>query len=626
MSNITNEVYNDHYMTHRQRLFLEYLLIAVIGVVLLLNIVVSVPRSLVLGVAILGTVPVLGSAFSALRDHDWASMDLLASIALIFSMVQHEWVSAAFITLMIAAARLLSYVTQAHTEKSIASLLRLRPTNATVIRNGVSMNVPASELVVGDTVQLVLGERIPVDGVLITGTISVDESSLTGESVPVTKSVGDTVLSATVVAGGSGVFRVEKVGVDTKFEQIIRLIESAQEQRAGIHTNAERFGKIYIVGIFVLSIVLLLITKNTALVLSVVLVVCADDVAVAVPLAYMGAIGVLAKQGVIVKGSAHLEALGRAKTIVFDKTGTLTKGAITVHKIIATKNLSEEVILSFAASLGIFSTHPLSAAIVRLSKEKKVVLYDCVKESVQEVPGMGVVATVSNKKICLGREAFLLSQQIVIDPETAHIIDTVSGEEKTSTLLAIDGVVEGIVVFDDTIKAEVAEVIKELRLLGFEKTVLLSGDTERVVAHTASLVGIDMWYAGVSPEEKVAIVRKLAAQALTVMVGDGVNDAAALSTASVGIAMGGIGADVTIESADIVIMKDSVTKIVAAVRVARSVFAISLQDFWIWGITNVVGLCLVFLGVLGPAGAAAYNFISDFFPLGNSSRIFFNRK
>ena len=571
-----------------------------------------------------GAAPVLYGAVRQLMAREWASMEMLASIALGFSLYSNEWASAVFIALMLSGSRLLSVLTEARARKSIESLLKLRPDTAKVDREGRIELVPLEAVRVGDTIVVDAGDRVPVDGMVLIGDAALDESSLTGESLPVDKAVGDKVFSSTLVASGGLRIRAEKVGKDTTLEKIIQLVERSQEQRSRIMTIGERFGRAYLIGMTLLAALLWYWTQNTPLVLALVLVVCADDIAIAVPLAFLGAIGTAAQHGIIVKGSAHLEVMGRAKTFIFDKTGTLTKGALKVVDLVAAPDVSRDDLLVYGACAARGSQHPLSRAIVSYATAEGV--REVFPTMSRSVGGKGVIASHDDSALLLGRESFMESEGVSIDPSIRHAIDRLSDEGKSVSLVARNKKLLGVIGLQDEIKAEARDALRALRDLGVEHIVMLTGDNERVAQTVCEQLDITEYFAGLHPEDKVARVAALKNKGEVVMAGDGINDAAALSSATVGIAMGGMGHDVTIVSADVVLMTDDLSKMVDAIRIARTAHRIAVEDFWIWGFTNGVGIALVFGGYIGPAGAAAYNFISDFFPLGNSLRAWSTRK
>jgi heavy metal translocating P-type ATPase len=408
------------------------------------------------------------------------------------------------------------------------------------------------------------------------------------------------------------------VGKDTTLEKIIELVKSSREQRSKIYTLAERFGKAYLICIFLAATLLLIYTKDATFVLAVVLVVCADDVAIAIPLAYLAAIGSAAKKGVIVKGSAHLEALGRATTFVFDKTGTLTMGKLSVSGIYCVGQCSEEEIIRYSAIASRGSDHPLSKAIVAYAEAHGA--KNILPDASHSIGGKGIVATHAGEHITVGRIAFLESEGIPVPDDVREEAGRLGDQGMSVSLTAKNGSVLGIIGLHDEIKKDAKQSLDLLRSYGATRIVMMTGDNEHVAKAVAEKLGITEFYAGLLPEDKVARIKQFMKESEVVMVGDGVNDAAALSSATVGVAMGAIGYDTAIESAEIVLMRDDLLQIPNTVRLARHVHGISIQDFYIWGATNAFGLALVFAGFIGPSGAAAYNFISDFFPLANSLR------
>ena len=568
--------------------------------------------------ALLGTAPVLSSAARQLWRRE-ISMDLLASVALVFSLLSQEWISAAFIALMLAAARFLQKITERQAERSIKSLLKLRPSLANRINNDQLEIVPISQLAVGDTIIVDLGERIPVDGVISSGAITVDESVLTGESLPVEKNVSAKVFSSTILVSGSARIIVEKLGRDTTLEKIIALVESAGRHKPRYQTIGERFGKIYLLGIFLVSGLVFYLTQDTTLVLSIVLVVCADDVAIAVPLAYLAAARAAARRGVVVKGSNHLEALGNVDIIVFDKTGTLTTGRLQLTEIIPLAPWTKHDLLAYGGALAEQSKHPIAKAVVARAKAEKIKLI--LAERVTELGGLGLTGVSAGQEIIFARGALMAAKNIRGLEKIKTEIERGESAGQSLAYLAINNELAGLFAFTDQLRPETKMVIDQLHHLGVRRTVMLTGDNQRVAKTVAAASGIKEIHAALLPGQKIEHLKHYLAGGQTVaMVGDGVNDAAALRGATVGIALGAIGYDAAIESADIVLMRDQISRIPELIKLARFVKRIALQDFALWGISNVLGLILVFGGVIGPAGAAAYNFITDFFPLFNSLR------
>lgn len=571
--------------------------------------------------ASIATLPVLLAAFHSLKNKK-ISVSLLASIALVFSLLNREWASAVFINLMLTSARIFADYTENRTSSAIKSLLKLRPEKVKVKKGEKITEEPVSKIKINDLVVIELGDRIPVDGVIVSGQAFVDQSSLTGESVPVSKGINNEVLSSTLNVSGSMTIRAKKVGKDTTFEKIIQLVEQSQKNKTGIQTTVDKFTSRYIIVTLLGSIILYLISHSLNLVLSVLLVTCADDIAVAVPMAFSAAIGNAAKQGIIIKGGAFLEGLTKAKTVLVDKTGTLTRGKLKVEDIVAFGDFAKDKVLKLAAISDFFSEHPFAKAVVRYAHQNKLAFEKPIE--FEMFPGKGSTAVYKNKKIVCGKLSFLQELGVKTKDEQLKEIDLIKKEGLNSLLLVgYDRKLIGYITLADELRPEVKEAIEALKKLGIENIVMLTGDDEKVAKKIAREANISTFHANLLPEDKLKYIKEnLSRDHKVVMIGDGVNDAAALALADIGIAMGTIGSDAAIEAADVALMKDDFSKIPEAVKLGVSVTKVARQDFWIWGVVNTIGLILVFSKIMGPEGAAAYNFITDFFPLLNSLRLF----
>ncbi len=569
--------------------------------------------------AIIGTLPVLISTVSSLKKRK-ISIDLLASVALVFSLLAKEWPSAVFINLMLTFARLLAFRTEKQARHALEGLLKLRPKQARVKRGEGVLQIPIAKIEKGDLVLIEIGEIIPVDGPVIEGEAEVDQSSITGESLLVSKSVADTVLSSTVVVEGNITVRAEKIGKDTTLEKIIDLVEKSHAHEPKITTLADKFTSWYIVSAFAGSILLYYYIGNTSLVLAVLLVVCADDIAVAVPLAFLASLGHAAKGGVIVKGGNFIEGLTKVKIILLDKTGTLTYGRLKVKDCLVFNQQKEEEVLSFAGSVCVLSSHVVAKSIVHYLRGKTKIVQP---EKFEEYSGRGALALRGGKKIIFGRPKFLESQGVVFTEEQKLAVESAKDKGFSVSLIACDQEFLGFFGLTDELRPHLKQVFAELKSLGVRKIIMLTGDSEKIAKNVAEETGITEFYANLMPEEKVNYVKNsLGADYKVIMIGDGVNDAASLNTADIGIAMGGTGSDVTVEAADIVLMQDNFLRLPELFRLAHKTHNIARQDFIIWGVVNALGLVLVFGGALSPTGAAAYNFLTDFIPILNSARLF----
>lgn len=630
--------HHDFKGTLRLEVFVIVLFLLVSGFYAL-DLVPAQLEKLVFGaVALIGLIPVVRSALESLRKRR-INVDLLASVALFFSFINGftngEWGSLLFINLMLASARILDLYTKRRVQRSLESLSKLKPSRARIIRDEQSIEVPLSEVRVGDLVVVNLGEQVPVDGIVFSGDATVDQSSLTGESIPLLRTTNDPVFAATIVASGNIIVRAQRIGAETTFELMVKLVEASQDAKTRMKTIAERFASWYIGIMLVVAIVLYFSTGgNTALVLAVVLVVCADDIAVAIPLAYIIAIGTAARRGIIIKSADFIDSMARITTLVVDKTGTLTLGKLTVKSVQSFCGTEISRVLELACSVGNGSTHPVSKSIVHYAKEAGT---GCeAPNHFKEVEGRGIIGTGrDDQKIILGRPDFLIEQSIRFDDKVSAAVAEGIAQSNNVTLLALDGKVIGLFALADEIRKEVAGAITALKKGGIKEVVMLTGDNEGVAKNIAGQLGIDKYYARLLPEHKVFVLKEYMgarSQALgknggtVAMVGDGVNDAAVLTRADVGIAMGGIGTDAAIEAADIVLMKDDFGGILEIRTIAKKVIAVARGNFAIWAVVNSIGLYFVFTGVFDPSKAAAYNFLTDFIPIANSLRLFRYRK
>ena len=573
-----------------------------------------------IAISVAATSTVFLSATMALKNKK-ISIDLLASIALSASLFGKEWVAAIFINLMIASARAFMNYVQARSHSAIESLMKSKPEKVKIIENGKIIETPLENVKRGDRIVIDLGERIPVDGVIENGEAMIDQSSLTGESIPVFKKMGDKVLSFTIIFSGHLIVRTEKIGKETTFEKIIALVEQSQLNKAPIYTLVDKFANWYIVLTIAGSLLVYLITRETHLVLGILLVSCADDIAIATPLALMSAITHAAKHGAIVKGGNFLEGLAKIKTIIFDKTGTLTQGKLKIEGIFSFGPKGEDEVLKLAVIPSSRSNHPIAQTIINYAKEKNIPIV--MPEKFEEHGGRGMSAIYKGKKIITGKPSFLKDLKVEMNQQQLSEIKKETSKRLNVTLVAYDNELVGFISLVDELRPKIKETIEELKRLGVEKTMMLTGDNEQIAQRITEEIGIDKFHANLLPKDKVEYYKKYTNKRYKVaMVGDGVNDAPVLALADIGIAMGAIGSDAAIEAADIAMMKDELSQIPELIKIGRSALGVIRQNILMWGILNILGFSLVFLHVLNPSGAAAFNFISDFIPILNSLRLF----
>ncbi|MGC9605177.1 MAG: cation-translocating P-type ATPase [Minisyncoccia bacterium] len=593
----------------------------------LIGVLFKMPQAdaILAALSFLGLIPVLWSAIKSLIKRR-LSVDLLASIALGFSLIDKEWVSAALITLMLAFARIFEYVTSARVKRVIQSLMKYHVERVRLQVGETVKDVHISEVRPGDMVVVDSGDRMPVDGVVMSGAADVDESSLTGESELVPKKPGDKVFTATMNESGSLVVKTERVGADTTLAKIIKLVEEAGRDKSQAERMADRFTQWYIFISLLASGFMWWYGLSPGEILAVLLVVCADDVAVAVPLAFTAGIARAAKDGVIVKGSAALEQLSKMKFLLTDKTGTLTRGKPKVVDIRAYKPFSAHKVLELAMMGASESKHAVSRAIIDYGKGKGMTIH--APQELEEAPGQGVRFRHGIDRMLLGRPSFMAHDGTAVPEEAKRDLTLEKDAGRGVAVLSVNGKTAGLISYGDELRPRVKEIIAETRKYGVREWHILTGDNEHAAAAVAGELGLRHFHANMTPESKVEFVHKFEREKepeVVGYIGDGVNDAASMALADVSIAMGGIGADAAIEAADIAIMKDRLDRLPQVMRTAQVIRHIMWQCFAIWFMTNAVGLLWVIvgipgLGVLGPSGAAAFNFLTDFLPIGNALR------
>lgn len=568
----------------------------------------------------LGLIPVAYSAIKALLNKQ-LSVDLLATIALVFSLLSHEWFSATFITLMLAFARLFDRITSDRTKKTIQSLMKYHVETVRIQTGETIKEINIKEIKIGDRVIIESGDRVPVDGKVVSGNADIDESTLTGESELVPKKVGDKVFSSTMNESGSLVVVVEKIGADTTLSRIIALIEEAGRNKNKAEKMANRFTAWYIAITLTASVVMFLIGLPTKVILAVLLVICADDIAVAVPLTFTAGMMHAAKRGVLIKGSTVFEQLAKVKYILTDKTGTLTRGRPKVFTIKSYGQYDEKYVVERFGMGASESKHMVSKAILEYVSNKHHSIH--APHHFEEVSGQGIIFSHDKEKMLLGRLSFLEREKCHILEEMKNDINLEKDAGHGISILAVNNKAIGLLSYVDELRPRVREVIAETEDLGVKEWHMLTGDNERVAKNVANELNIKHYHANMTPETKVDFIRNFekTKNSTVAFIGDGVNDAASLALADVSIAMGSIGSDAAIEAADITIMKDNLSRLPEVIALSKSVKGIMLQNFLIWAITNITGLALVVFGIIGPVGAATYNFLTDFVPIGNALRV-----
>ena len=518
--------------------------------------------------------------------------------------------TAGIIIALILLGKYLESVSKGKTSEAIKKLMELAPKMATVLRNGEETMIPVDAVSVGDIILVRPGEKIPVDGVVESGNTSIDESMLTGESMPVDKKNGDRVFAASLNVNGSITFRATKVGNDTALAQIIRLVEEAQGSKAPIAKMADIVSGYFVpivCGIALLAFVAWMISGQTlafslTVFISILVIACPCALGLATPTAIMVGTGKGAENGILIKGGEALEMAHKIQIIVFDKTGTITQGKPAVTDVIPRDGFEEESLLRIAASAENSSEHPLGQAIVNEAASRRLSLLEV--SQFLAIPGQGIEVLVDGRQLLAGNQKMMLERNISLDAmnETS---DRLAEQGKTPMYIALDGALAGIIAVADVVKESSANAIRTLKEMGIE-VAMITGDNQKTAHAIAAQVGIDRILAEVLPGEKANEVKKLQAEGRRVaMVGDGINDSPALAQSDIGIAIGS-GTDVAMESADIVLMRNDLLDVATAIRLSKSTIRNIKQNlFWAFGY-NVAGIPIA-AGVLYLFGGPLLN-------------------
>ena len=573
--------------------------------------------------------PFYRGAYNALRNGS-ANMDVLVALgtssAYFFSLANmftgsqdlYFETSAVLITLIILG-KLLEARAKGQTSAAIKSLMGLQAKTARVVRASQELDIPIEEVVVGDILVVRPGEKVPVDGIIVEGTSTIDESMLTGESLPVDKNVGDSVVGATINKFGAFKFTATKVGKDTALAQIVRIVEEAQGSKAPIQRFADVVSGYFVPAVVVIAILTFVawyfifdqgnFTRALVNFTAVMVIACPCALGLATPTSIMVGTGKGAESGILIKGAEHLENAHRLTTIVLDKTGTITKGEPEATDVIAMAGFSEKEVLQAAVSLEKNSEHPLAQAIVKYGEEQDVAIVE--PEEFAAIPGHGVKGFVEGKIVLVGTRKFMNDNGIDLGTALRQK-EQLEQQGKTVMLVAIDKALAGMIAVADTVKETSAQAISELRLLGIDVW-MITGDNERAAKAIGDRVGIQNVLAEVLPEHKAEKVAALKKEGMVVgMVGDGINDAPALATADVGFAIG-TGTDVAIEAADITLMRGDLMGVVAAIRLSKATMRNIKQNLF-WALFyNALGIPIAAAGFLSPilaGGAMAFSSVS----------------
>lgn len=540
------------------------------------------------------------------------SSALLISIAMIAAIAIGDLFVAGEVAFIMEIGAILEDMTTSRAKKGLKKLISLAPTQGRRITDDKSMNgleevIPAEQIRQNDVLRVLPGETIPVDGIIIQGETSIDQSIMTGESLPVDKGIGEDVFCGTINCFGSIDMRATKVGGDSSLQKLIRMVQEAENKQAPMQRIADKCASWLVPVAMMIAIITGLVTQDIVRAVTVLVVFCPCALVLATPTAIVAAIGQATKHGVIIKSGEALEKMGKVNTIAFDKTGTLTYGRLEVSDIISfDKNISESELLSLTASAEAKSEHPLGKAIVAHAKEKGIVLKD--SDSFQMQSGKGICAEISGRKLYLGNEKYILQSGMAIPKNVENELEKLRVQGKASIIVADGSSCLGMLALSDVLRPEAATMAAKLSAMNTD-TVLLTGDNQKTAAYFATQVGITKVRADLLPEEKVQSISEIQGQGNSVcMIGDGVNDAPALKIADVGVAMGSMGSDIAVEAADIALMSDDISKIPYLKRLSNATVATIKLSITLSMCINFIAVTCSVLGVLNPTtGALVHN-------------------
>jgi Cd2+/Zn2+-exporting ATPase len=548
---------------------------AVSGILIALGFIIGslgyqeLKNAVLVAATIIASTPIIIKAFQALWMRAF-SIELLVTIAVIGALYIREYTESSVVTFLFLFGAYLEARTLEKTRSSLRALIDMAPQEAVVFREGKNITVPVEEVKTGDRVIIRPGGKVPVDGSIVYGKALINEAAITGESIPASKTVNDTVFSGTIVDNGYIEIIAEKVGEDTTFAKIIELVEEAQESKSKTEKFLDKFSNIYTPAVVLLSIFVYAVTRNLHLSITFLVVACPGALVIGAPVSNVAGIGNGAKNGVLIKGGEVMDTLAKMDVVVFDKTGTLTKGKpeVTDIKIFNDQDVNE--VLKLVAWAETISEHHLGQTIIKEAKNRNLELIEQSVEG-QVIKGNGIYAKVDGHVLVVGNRKLMESKGIKISNE---ILEYAVNREKvgnTAVFAAIDGKIAAIFSIADQIRSDAAKALAQMRENGVKKIVMLTGDNRHTAEIVANELGLDEFYAELLPENKVEFIKKLKSEGYTVaMAGDGVNDAPAIAAADIGLAMGEGGTDVSMETADVVLMADKLSQLSHAYSLAKA--------------------------------------------------------
>jgi len=571
---------------------------------------IELPINLAWVPIIISGIPILYGALTALFCEKTISSELLVSTAIAASVAIGEIFAAGEIAFIMAIGEILEDITVNRAKKGISQLIKLSPQQGRKIikenEKTTEKIVPIEEIYKDDILRVLPGEIIPVDGKIIFGNSSVDQSIMTGESLPIDKTIGDEVFCGTVNCDGSIDIIATKIGEDSSLQKLIRMVKEAEENKAPMQRIVDKWAGWLVPAALIIAVAAYFITSDIIRAVTVLVVFCPCALALATPTSIMAAVGQAAKNGVLIKSGEALEKMGKVNCIAFDKTGTLTFGKLKISDIITTSSATENELLKLACSSEKRSEHPLGKAIVEHGKKQNVEFLEM--EDFKMIPGKGIAAKIENNEIYCGNSRFLQEQGIILDENIESILENLRKQGKVSILVGKNRECIGIIALSDTIRPTAKEIVVKLKNMG-SRVVLLTGDHKQTADYFAEEVGIENVYSELLPAEKVTYIKKLEEDGNKVcMIGDGVNDAPALKTADVGVSMASMGTDIAVEASDIALMGDNIEKIPYLKKLSTATIKTIKFNITASMVINLAAIILSVMGLLNPiTGALVHN-------------------
>lgn len=516
-------------------------------------------------------------------------IDLLVSIAVVAAFIIGDYFEAAAVTYLFTLGHYLEKKSLEKTRSALASLVDLKPALARIIKNGTEEMIEVDLVQVGDFLLVKPGEKIPTDGIITEGIVMVDEQMITGESIPVQKGVGESVLGSTLLTSGYILMKVTSIGEDTTLARMIHMVEEAQDQKAKTQKFMEIFAKYYTPGVVIFAIIIFIMTFDIRLAITMLVISCPGALVIATPVSFVAGIGNAAKKGILFKGGDSIERLAKGDLVFFDKTGTLTKGKPEL-KVIHAYHDDEHELLRIAALGEAYSEHPLSKAIIDKAKEYELDLSDQVTDMTPTI-GKGIEFEYNKNRYRIGNRKFILSD---IDEKTSSLIDSYESQGFTTLIMADEKEVLGLFGIADVKRDHVEKLVEELKRLKIKDAIMLTGDQKNVAKRIAAEIGINTYYASMLPEDKADVIKSYKDMNHTIFVGDGINDALALSYADASVAVGGLGKDLAMETADVVLMGEDLLKLTDAIKISRKVKVNMFQNI----IFALIVVAFLMIGVI----------------------------